>query len=264
MTRRTKILLSGCLAPIFLIVLCAGVIYFSPGLLAPVLGRVFPNDTEQVLEDLADQQAEPAIDWTEIESNDGAGSTESSGDQLPAPAITVSESEVIRVRFRNQTAQVDPDSLGMSEAAEIVSAEGETSFVFEYNEENLNAFLLPAISRELPPELDGQIGFTNIDLVPGAIVINGEVDTGIIGSQPLVITVALGGDAKSLEIVGANVGGLSLDAVGAAPLEQAFDQAEQEINTALRDMAVVSSGGEELQLNTLFIGDNVMQAVFRN
>ncbi len=266
MTRRSKILLTGCATPLLLICLCGVAIYFQPNLVAPVLERFGSNESAQVLEDLAENPAEPAIDWDVLEEagqeqNDGQAA---SGSALPPPAVEVTESDVVRVRVGSQTAQVDPEALGMNQAAEITTAEGDTSFVFEYTEANLNNVLLPAIVQELPPEFEGQVELTGIDLLPSALVVNGNFDTGILGAQPLEITVAVGPDEKTLDIVSVNVGGLSVESLGAAPLEDALQQAEDEINRNLLQIAVVSSGGEEMPLNKLFIGDDILQVVFEN
>lgn len=262
MTRRSKILLTGCATPFLLIFLCGLAVYVQPSLLAPVLGRIGPNESDQVLEDLAENQAEPAIDWDVLEE---AGQEQAGSDApAPAPAVVVAESDVVRVRLGNQTAQLDPEALGMDQAAEITTADGRSSFVFEYTESNLNSFLLPAIVQELPPEMEGQIELTGIELLPGALVVNGDFDTGILGAQPLAITVAVGPDEKTLDIIGVSVGGLSLESLGAAPLEDALEQAENEINRNLLAVAVVSSGGEEMPLDKLFIGDDKLQVVFEN
>ena len=253
MTRRTKLLLTGCLTPLLLICLCGVVIYLQPGLVTPIIGRFMPaTETEQVLEDLSESALEPAVDWEAVEENP----------ELPQPIIT--ETDVVRVKFQNQTAQIEPASMGISQAAELVDEDGRPSFVFEYDQASLNSFLLPAVAEQMPPEIGAQVSLTQINLVPGAISIVGEVDTGLLGVQPLDITVAVAGDQRSLEIIGVNVGGFPLEALGVAQLEDALSQAEDEINRSLNGVAIVSSGGEELPLDELFIGDGVMQAVFKN
>ncbi len=264
MTRRSKILLTGCATPFLLIFLCGLAVYVQPNLLAPVLERFGPNESEQVLEVLAENQAEPAIDWDVLEEAEQAPAQTGSDAPAPEPAVVVAESDVVRVRLGSQTAQLDPEALGMDQAAEITTAEGKSSFVFEYTESNLNSFLLPAIAQELPPEMEGQIELTGIELLPGALIVNGDFDTGILGDQPLAITVAVGSDEKTLDIIGVSVGGLSLESLGAAPLEDALEQAENEINRNLLQVAVISSGGEEMPLDKLFIGDDKLQVVFEN
>ncbi len=267
MTRRTKLLLTGCLTPLLLICLCGVAVYLQPDLVSPIISRFLPpTETEQVLEELSENALEPAVDWEAVEeealevreeSDEGDKSSE-----VPQPVIV--QSDIVRVKVQNQTAQIEPAAMGISQAVEMMGDDGQPSFVFEYDEANLNSFLLPAIAQQMPPEIAAQISLNQIDLVPGAISIVGDFDTGLLGVQPLNITVAVSNDKRSLEIIGVNVGGFALEALGIAQLEEALNQAESEINRSLNGVAVVSSSGEELPLNELFIGEGIMQAVFKN
>lgn len=275
MTRQSKIITFGCFLPLLLIGLCAGTLYFGG---TSVLGRVaglWGDSTEDVLADLSDNQAEPAIDWTVISERSapiGADSVAGSeSDQaaagsntLPQPVITVEEVDVVRVKVQNQTGQIDTKAAGVSKSAEIVAEDGQSSFVFEYNEANLNEMVLTTANSEMPPELKSQVILEQVELRPGALVVSGQVNPGVGGWQSLGVISTVGSSGKSLEIVGIDIGGAVLDASSAGPMQELFSSVEQEINQTLQNLAVISGNGVEVSLDQIYLGDGILQIVFEN
>lgn len=242
-----------------------------------MLGRFVPSDTEQTLEVLSETQSEPVVDWNVLEESGAIEKVEVESDGVVAVSEESNTAEdsaqsqdsgantaVIEVRYQNQSAQIDPAAMGVSRAAEITNEAGNPSFVMEYGEAELNSRLLPSIESEMPPELDGQLILDGIDLVPGGMSILGQIDTGFIGQQPLNITIVVGDDQKSLEIIGVNIGGFPIETVGIAPLEEALTEAENQINQGLSDVIIIASDGTDLPLKTIYLGDNLMQVVFEN
>lgn len=279
MTRKSKIYVFGCLTPLLLIGLCATAIYFRSNAVLGAVAGLWGESTEEVLADLSENQVEPAFDWTVISERSNPINSESSGstdsqtsdgvlqpaDPLPEPAVVVAEEvNVVRVKVQNQTGQIDTQAAGVSRSAEIVDEAGQSSYVFEYNEADLNEVVLTTAAAEMPAEFKDRVILQNIDLEPGALIIEGQVDPGTGSWQSLGIIATMGIDGKSLQIVGIDIGGSVLDASAVGPMQELFGSVERDINSALRDFAVISGGGLEVPLNQIYLGDGILQIVFDN
>lgn len=256
--------------PLILIGLCATTIYFRSGSVLGAVAGLWGDSTEEVLADLSDNQAEAAVDWTiisersarlEANATDGGAAADNS---LPQPVITIEEVDVVRVKVQNQTGQIDTKAAGISKSAEIVAEDGQSSFVFEYNEANLNEMVLTTANAEMPPELKDQVILERVELKPGALVVSGQVNPGVGGWQSLGVISTVGSSGKSLEIVGIDIGGTVLDASAAGPMQELFSSVEQEINSTLQNLAVISGNGVEVSLDQIYLGDGILQVVFEN
>ncbi|MEM9775093.1 MAG: hypothetical protein AAF902_10965 [Chloroflexota bacterium] len=271
MSNRSKVLLLGCFTPFILIAICGAAVYFRSDLILPIVGRFTGTNSEQILEEISVSQQEPAVDWGSIEndSSDDSALAPAEGDvepqgELPSPVQTVSEVDVVRIRVQNQTAQVDLNAAGVTQAAEIVDADGSAQFVMEYNESNLNELILTNANSQMPPDISEQVQLERISLRPGAIMINGQVNTGFVGWQEMNIIASVGADGKTIQIAGIDIGGIAIDPNSAEITQGLIGPAQDQLNTALRDAAVVSGSGQELLLSQIFIGDGIMQLVFEN
>ena len=271
MSNRSKVLIFGCLTPFILILVCGAAVYFRSDLLLPVVGRFNGNNSEQILEEISVSQDEPAIDWSTIEGADNDSAPDIAADsategqaELPPPVKTVSEVDVVRVKVDNQTAQVDLNAAGVTQAAEVVEEDGSTQFVMEYNEANLNELILTNANSQMPPELREQVQLERINLRPGALVIVGQVNTGFVGWQSLNIIAVVGADGKSAEIAAIELGGIAIDPNDAEITQGLIGPAQDEINRALQNAAVISGAGAELPLSQIYIGDGILQLVFEN
>ncbi|MEM8859401.1 MAG: hypothetical protein AAGD96_13825 [Chloroflexota bacterium] len=272
MSNRSKVLIGGCLTPLILILACSAAIYFRSDLFLPIVGRFTGNSSEQILEEISVSQAEPAVDWSNIEeTGDNPApviATDSAQEEnqqpLPPPVQTVSEVDVVRVKVQNQTAQVDLEAVGVTQAAEVTEADGSTQFVMEYGEANLNELILTNVNSQMPPELEDQVQLDRIDLQPGALVVMGQVNAGFAGWQSMNIIAAVGADGQSVDIVSIDVGGIAIDPNSSEITQSLIGPAQDEINTALREAAVISGAGQELPLSQIYIGDGFLQMVFEN
>lgn len=244
---------------------CGAAVYLRGDVILPILGRFTGSSSEQILEEISVDQPGPAVDWENIEGGTGAeGVLAPAQAELPPPVQTVSDVDVVRVRIQNQTAQVDLNAAGVSQAAEIVEEDGSTQFVMEYNEANLNELILTNANAQMAPEMREQVQLEQVSLRPGALVINGQVNTGFIGWQEMSIIASVGADGKTVQIAALEVGGIAIDPNSAEFAQGVIGPAQDELNAALRDAAVVSGSGQELPLNQIFIGDGIMQLVFGN
>lgn len=270
MTRQAKIYLFGCLTPLLLIGMCATAIYLRSDAVLGAVARLWGEDTDQVLADLSETQTEPAFDWTVLSERSQPLPADSSNSGQPAdtssappPAIASAEQvEVVRVKVQNQTGQIDTQAAGVSRSAEIIDEAGDPSYIFEYNETDLNQVVLTRAAAEMPAEFKDRVTLQQVTLKPGALVINGQVDPGNGSWQPLGLITTVGANGKSLKIVGIDIGGSVVDPASVGPMQEMFNTLEQDINAALSDFSVISGSGVEVPLKQIYLGDGVLQVTF--
>ncbi|MFT5194235.1 MAG: hypothetical protein ACI85U_001242 [Candidatus Promineifilaceae bacterium] len=244
---------------------CANVVYFRSDAALGVVARLWGDSTEEVLSELAGNQSDPAFNWTIIsERSAPIGANSGSTDGVPNPVIIVEEVDLVRIKVQNQTGEIDVQAAGVSRSAEIIDDTGQSSYVFEYNEADLNEVMLTTVTSEMPPQLREQVILERVELKPGALVIKGQVNPSVGGWQSLGIISTVGSDGKSLKIVGIDIGGSVLDASAVGPMQELFGSVEQEINATLQAFFVISGNGVEVPLNQIYLGDGVLQVVFEN
>ncbi len=184
---------------------------------------------------------------------------------LPEPLVFALDGQPlyqVTIQFDGLSALIDTQALGLTRAEQAQTGSGETAYVFEYDEQALNAAVAQAVISAAPPELKNQLRSISVDLVPNAAVVSAEANLGLFW-QPLAMVVTIDSASKAVDVTGVDVGGQFFTTPPSGPIATWVALAEIEGTRALREATLVGPNGQPLSVSQVTLTESGLQVIAR-
>ena len=250
MEKRTRNIFLGLfgLGASCVVVACA-VAFLAPQAVLYLTGFGTGEDTAEILGGLSDGG---------VIVNEGGdvitGNPLSTKAIAPTPVVVVQELNQVTVQLDGQSQTVDLDTLGVDQAVQGATEDGDEVYYFEYDEISVNEMFNTVLWPNAPIEATSQINNIVIDLKPNAVVLSGDANLGF-GIQPVSVILGIDASNARFAVVGMELNGLVFETPPNGPIGESVTFLETEGNRALDELVLFGSDGSPLSIKNLAVED---------
>ncbi|MBN1313010.1 MAG: hypothetical protein JXB30_16480 [Anaerolineae bacterium] len=213
-----------------------------------ILGFQPQGDTGAYLEYQASQHTPATITWPVTGSPDPDPGT-------PEPLTSV----VVDIWFLNEPMAFPSETVFASRLERGQMSDGRPAYFIEFDEAGLNQYLNYWFGKWASEH--AQLRDTRVKLLPGGLIIYGEINLGVRWQQ-VGVTFHLDDSGRQLAFTGVDVDGEFLTSPPVGPIAQGIEALEAEGNRALREVRFIDPEGELAIQQVVLLEDTAQVLVY--